>query len=281
MATEFDATKDGWGRAYPDGEVDGNWQDCEPLVTPQQLRNLHLMGIPIVSAIKNPFTGKPDVITDTALKEMILQAVALAELESGLKIFDRQFEERKPYDNPEMSSFGYMRLKNMPATSVQELAVVSSDGVNVWNVPLAWVETGNLHQGQLNLVPFAVAAQSGTTIPVVGPNALGLLPGLFKFNWVPALWRVKYTAGFPNGRLPRAFNQLIGTIAAMEVLSMLAATYARTSSSSLGIDGLSQSQSFPGPELFEPRLKDLALKRKWLIKKLQHELGRGILVSNV
>lgn len=278
---DYTETKDGWGRVYPDGQVDTAWQDCEPLITPEQVMALHLWGLPLISGVVNPWTGQPDQLKPEDLKALILEAVSLVELESSIRIFPKQIEERHPYDGPEMESFGYMRLRQAPATSVQELAVVSSDQVNVWNVPRAWIETGNLHQGQINLVPFAVAAQSGTTVPVAGPSGLGLLPGLFRFAWVPALWRVRYTVGFPKAELPRVMNQLVGVVAAMEFLSMLAATYAKTSSSSLGIDGLSQSQSTPGPELFVPRLKDLGEKRKWLIKKLKHSMGLGILMANV
>jgi hypothetical protein len=281
MASDYSNSKEGWGDVVKDGSIDSAWSACGPLITPQELRDLHLMGIPIVSAIKNPYTKKPDEIKDPSLVKMIEQAVALAELEVGIDIFPHQYEERMAYDGPEMDSFGYFRLRHLPAISVEELAVTSSDGVNVWVIPTGWIETGNLHQGQLNIVPFAVAAQTGTTVPVVGPSALGLLPSLFKFPWVPALWRIKYTTGFKQGKIPMVINQLIGTIAAMEVLSMLGATYSRSQSTSLGIDGLSQSQSLPGANIFQPRLKELGEKRRWLAKKLKYLLGTGIIVGNV
>jgi hypothetical protein len=281
MASDYTNSKEGLGAVFPDGAVDSSWQDAEPLLTPTQLRLRHMVGIPIVSAIKDPRTGKPTEVTDTELGELINEAVALAELESGLQIFSRRFEERHPYDQAEMQSYGYFRVRHAPACSVEKLAVTSTDGVNIWDVPLAWVETGNLHQGQINMIPFAVASLSGTTIPTIGPTGMGLLPGLFKQPWIPAMWKITYTTGFGKGLIPRIVNQLIGTVAAMEVLSMLAATYARATSSSLSMDGVSQSISTPGAELFVPRLNDLALKRKWLIKKLRHSVGLGIIVGNV
>jgi len=98
---------------------------------------------------------------------------------------------------------------------------------------------------------------------------------------VPALWQATYTTGFKEGRIPSAVNQLLGVIAAMEILSMLAITYSRSSSASLGIDGLSQSVSTPGPALFDVRIAALGEKRKWLVSKLKRQFGLGFFSDNV
>lgn len=277
---DYTNTLDGMGAQIPDGAVETSWDDAGPLVTPREVRSLHLFGIPLVSAIKNPYTGKPDVVDDPLMEQFITQSVSLIELEAGFEIFPRSHQEKLPYDQPAQNSFGYMTLRQRPISSIQKLCISSTDGVNIWDVPLAWIEKANLHQGQINIVPFALSSTAGTTIPVTS-SGLGLMPSLFRFNWVPALWLCNYTTGFKEGRIPMAVNQLIGVVAAMEILSMLATTYSRSSSSSLGIDGLSQSVSTPGPELFNVRLVSLAEKRKWLISKLKRQFGLGMFSSNV
>jgi hypothetical protein len=274
-------SKGGQGAVYPDNALESGFADGEPLITPEILRGRHLFGIPLVSALRDPVTHTVQRMEDPLIKDFIHRAVALAEAETGLDIFPRQYKERQPYDRPAQMSFGYMVLRHRPATSVQELAVVSSDGVNVWGVPLQWIDTGYLHQGQINLIPFAVGSTSGTAVTLATPSGAGLLPQFLNANWVPGFWNAKYTAGFPDGVIPIAVNELIGTVAAMEILSALATTYARVTSASLGIDGLSQSQSFPGAEIFLPRLQDLAQKRKWLVSKLKRIFGLGIVVDNV
>lgn len=281
MAADYTDSKNGLGSVFPDGMVETGWDATEPLISPDKMVRLHLKGIPLVSKLKNPLTGKPDVWQPDDLKEHILEAVSIAELEGGFDIFPRQYKERHAYDQKAMEAFGYFTVRHRPASSVEELAVTSSDGVNVWTVPNAWIESGYLHQGQVNMMPFAVAAQSGVTVPVTGPVGMGLLPGLFKFSWVPALWQITYTAGFKDGKVPRIVNQLIGVVAAMEVLSAIAPTYAQSNSTSLSLDGLSQSISGPGQDIWETRLKQLGEKRKWLIKKLQRQLGLGLIVDNV
>ena len=99
--------------------------------------------------------------------------------------------------------------------------------------------------------------------------------------WIASFFEVIYTTGFKDGMVPRVVNQLIGVITAMEVLAMLATTYSRSTSASLSIDGLSQSQSTPGPDLFNDRLKILQDKRKFLVKKLQRQMGLGMFTGSL
>jgi hypothetical protein len=278
---DYSKTKSGLGAQIPDGAVETSWDDCGPLITPEEVRRIHLWGIPLVSAIKNPMTGKADVMDDGLLSRFIEEAVSLAEMEAHIEIFPRIHDERHPYDQKAMDSFGYMVVRHRPVQSIEKLSITSSDNVHIWDVPLAWVDTGYLHQGQIQMMPFAVGTQSGGTIPIISPTGQGLLPSLFRFNWVPGLWNVSYTTGFRNGSIPKIVNHLIGVVAAMETLSMLATTYARSQSSSLGIDGLSQSISTPGPQLFDTRLGVLAEKRKWLIRKIQRTCGLGFWSDNV
>ena len=106
-------------------------------------------------------------------------------------------------------------------------------------------------------------------------NILGQKP------WVPAFWGIEYTTGFQNGQVPVIVNDLIGTIAAQRVLSMLAATYARSNSTSLSIDGMSQSISTPGPQVFKVRLDELAEQRKLLTNKVKKLFQQKFIVGNI
>jgi hypothetical protein len=278
---DYDNSATGPGAQFPDGAIETSWDDCNPLIAASAVKRKHLFGIPLVSATIDPTTGKPDAMDSELIKEFIVDAVSLVELEVGFEIFNRQHEERHPYDRPASDSFGYTVLRHRPVSSIEELAVRSNDGVNIWDVPKGWIDRGYLHQGQINLLPFAVSAQSGVVIPTTGPTGMGLIPSIFKQNWVPGLWTVKYTTGFKKGAIPSIVNQLIGVTAAMEILSALATTYARSNSSSLSIDGLSQSISTPGPELFNVRLEALGEKRKWMVNKIKRLFGLGFFSDNV
>lgn len=277
---DFTETKDGYGSNYPEDVEDSEFKHCEPLITPKKLKSLHLFGIPLVSRFKG-VDGKPEVLDEPLLKEFILEAVSLIELESTIHISQKTVRERHPFDRKANESFGYLRLRQGPVNSIQSLSITSSDSVDIYQVPLQWIDTGNLHRRQINIHPFNIAALSGGIIPIQNPAASGILPSLYKFNWVPGLWDVNYSVGFKNNKYPKTINQLIGVVAAMEILSQLAATNARANSMSLGIDGLSQSMSFPGPQVYEQRLEELGAKRQWLVKKLKNAFGLGLLIDSI
>lgn len=281
MPADYSKSKTGLGGQIPDGAIATTWADSGPLITAEELIRIHLFGIPLVSAIANPYTGAYDVITYEQLSAYIVEAVSIVEMETGLEILPRQHEERHPYDMKAQESFGYTVLRHRPIQSIEKCAVTSTNNTDIWQVPTEWIDTGHMHQGQINIMPFAIAGQSGNTVPISGPIGMGLLPTLFRFNWVPGTWNIVYTTGFKDGCIPKIMNHLIGVVAAMETLSLLATTYARTQSSSLSIDGMSQSMSAPGPQLFDARLGMLGEKRKWLVNKIKRNFGLGMWSDNV
>lgn len=274
---DYTNSKPGLGDVFPDGGTDTTWNRTEPLITPEKLRTKHLFGIPLVSALKDPITKQAMVMTPDLLQDYIDQACATVELETGLIIFPTAFEEKYAWDKCDYDSFGYFRLRKRPCASLESITVNLSSNDDIFQVPLQWVETANLYQGQVNIIPLTIALTNGqpSAIPTSAGGALLLSVFQGRSWWIASFWKIKGTYGFPNGLLPKVMNDLIGCVAAMEVLSQLAATYGKTSGSSMSIDGMSQSVSTPGPEIFTPRLKDLAEKRARLTKKLKSYYGIG------
>jgi len=278
----FTNSKDTLGAITPTGAVESVWSRLEPLLTAGQLRSVHLFGIPLVSFIKNPLTGKPDIMNDEALNDHIVQAVSLAEVETGMQIFPTQHQEKHPFDAFLFKSLGYFMLRNRPVVSIQALSVVPANGVSIYSVPLDWIETAHMARGQINIIPINVAVvgsiSSGTTSTAGGAYFLSILGGQ---RWIPAFWQITYTTGWVDGLIPRVVNQLIGTIAAIEILSLLATTYARNTSHSIGIDSMSQSVSTPGPQLFKVRIEELLLKKAMLVRKMKAMAGLLIVSGEV
>ncbi len=269
---------------YPDRAVDAQeWSRIEPLITPSQLRSRQLLAIPLVSYLPNPITGLRYELTNDDLKDQIDRAVATLELELGLVIFPVQFDEKHPFDRQFWDSYGYIKVEHRPVSSVEEVAFsapTNSLGAtsDIFSVNMDWVETKNFHKGQINLIPLAPAISSNYTQTGSGSGAayLQLLSGI---GWIPSLVRVKYTAGFPDGRMPRVINELIGINAALEVLGVLQATNSATSYS-ISLDGQSQSVSGPGPQAYQGRLDYLLQQKTVLIKKMKNIYGMGSLVSS-
>lgn len=279
---DFTNTKDAIGRLSPENAIAVQFEDLEPLITPEKLKLLHLKGLNLSSAVKNRLTGKYDFWTDDDLKEYIINAVALAEAESNLEIFPVQHREKLPFDRCEYKSFGYIPLRHRPVASLQSLRVVTSSEQSVYQIPLEWIDVGYLQQGYVYILPLTIAIKEGAIQPLLaGPGGSAFLALFGSSPYVPAFWEAEYCTGFTNGLVPKIVNQYIGVIAAMEVLSAIAATYARTTGSSLSIDGLGSSTSGPGAELYDRRLEGLASKRKWLMTRLKAKFGMGIIASNV
>lgn len=286
MGNYADDSKGAPGLVFPDGAdndtAQANWSRNAPLITPPEVINKHLFGIPLVSGTKDPDTKKAARYTPEMIRDKIDDVVAQVEIETGISIFPVQKTWKAAFDLNEYRSFGYFRLPARPVASIETLRVTPSNDIDVYDVPLDWVETANLHQGQLNIVPLTIAlTKQGTIVPTSTAGGALMLAILGHSSWVPAFWKMEYTVGFPSGQIPKVLNDLIGAVTAIEILSQLAGTYARNSSGSLGIDGLSQSVSTPGPEIFTKRVNDLKEKRALLTKKLKVMYGTTMFSSNV
>lgn len=265
--------------------TDADYQRTEPLITPDELVRRFLWGIDLSSQMKDPFTGKPVRWTPEMVKDIIDSAFQTAELETGLTLRPVEFTEKHPFDRFAYVSYGFFKLRNIPASRVLGIAVVPPNGEAVYNMPLEWVETAYLNTGQINIIPMTAAMTGGGSVGIApGQSANGgafYLTVVQNAGWVPAYWQIKYIAGYCDGSFPRVLNDLIGTIAAMDILSMLATTYAKVQSHSLGIDGLSQSVSTPGPQIFKVRLDELKERRALLVRKFKALTGRKMFASVV
>jgi hypothetical protein len=269
------------GATFPENAIASPWGRMEALLTPDQLVTRFLFGIPLVSRMKDPRTNQPMVITNEMLNDYIRLAVDTAEVECSIDIMPVQYSEKFAFDKAEYDQFGYFKATHKPVHSIEKLAVTPSDNIDVFIVPLEWIETTFLTYGQINIIPLTLAITStGITNSQAGGGSV-FLNILGQKPWVPAFWGIKYTTGFKDGMVPTVINDLIGAIAAMRVLSMLAATYARSNSTSLSIDGMSQSISTPGPQVFKVRLDELAEQRKMLTKKVKKMFQMAFVVGNV
>lgn len=265
------------------GAVDSSWSRLQPLITPGQLRSRHLKGLTLISGQRD-LKGKLQEFTDDDLQGIIIEAVGLAETELGMDIFPTQHVEKMPFDANEFRALGYFVVKHRPVSSIEDLTVTPANGVDIYRVPIDWIESAYLAMGQFNIIPINIATVGGGFVPASASQTGGgafFLSILGQRPWIPAFWQVKYTTGWNDGRLPIMLNQLIGTVAAMEVLSMLATTYARVTSHSTGIDALSQSVSGPGPQIFMQRMQELAAKRTFLVNKIKTNYGLKLFSNNV
>lgn len=260
---------------WPVLATNSQWGRYEPLITSDGLLARYLFGIPLVSRFKDPITGKPFKWTKALLEEQIKLAVNSVELETSLIIMPTKFAQKLPYLRRDFEQFCNLQLDNKPVFAVQSLEIKLADGSIPFIFDPAWLEMSNAVTGQLNLIPLAYSIGIPTQSPGVGTTFNSVYYNyLWGRNWVQAMIHVEYYCGFPDGQLPTVVNDLIGATAAINILSMLSAGNARVNSTSLSIDGLGQSQSGPGAQLYVTRIQDLVALKTTLLKKLQNELGQ-------
>lgn len=269
--------------AYPENATEAHeWALYQPLLTPQQLRDKPLWGIALVSNMRDPNTGKYPQMTDDQLKEQILDAAARVSLESGVDIFPVQREEKVPFDRAEMMDLGYMRTKYKPIRSVEKLSVAPGDQPDLLVISPEWISKEGFTRGEVRIVPTVGSLAS--TGAMMGTDSAGFNPMfatvLNQSRWVASFWTIVYTTGFNDGMVPRPLNELIGATAAIEVLGLLAATN-RSNSHSLSMDGMSQSASTPGPQVYRDRIEQLEKKRESLLKRFRSKFGNKFAIGNI
>lgn len=227
-----------------------------------------------MSAVMNPITKRHDVWTVDDLKDYLVRATNEVEVMAGIYIFPVRFSENHPLDRSLLNSFMRFKVNNQPILSVESIAIQPGVGGILYEIPAAWVSTALFNSGVINLVPlqFGDTDQFGNSTATGGGAAfLQIIAG--GSPWLPIFWTVTYSAGYPNGSVPLMVNELVGIVAAIEVLGALGATN-RAASTSLGIDSMSQSVSTGGTGVYAGRIAELQAKKTVLLSKFKALSGR-------
>jgi hypothetical protein len=97
---------------------------------------------------------------------------------------------------------------------------------------------------------------------------------------LPAFWVADVITGFPENQIPTPINELIGITAAIELLSKVSPLF-KVNSQSISHDGLSQSVSGPGSQIFAGRIAELKEKKNRLVRQVKHIYYASVFVSNI
>lgn len=280
---DYTLSKPGIGAVYPINCIEDTFGAVEPLITPPILKMRHLFGIPLVSGMVDPDTGKRQRMTDPIIEDVIERAVSMAELELRINIFPRKFREKAPFDMNLYNSFMFFTLPQRPVMSVDKVSVNPANMQDAYTMDPQWLETAYVRTGQINVVPITVTFQNAGFI---SPNAGGsggtaFMQLLGQRGWIPAYWQIEYTSGFPEGQFPRVVNELIGVIAAIDILGILASTNAGNNGSSISMDGLSQSETTLGPQMYDARIQLLTGKKDEMVGKLKTVFGTKLFTGTL
>ena len=226
---------------------------------------------------------KLDFSTDEYL-DFINRAANNFESESGLTVERVQYIERLPFDRALYASYAYTKVNHKPITSLETFNVTSSNGENIFSMPSSWCELGFAHRGQINILPIlSIFGSTGLTDQHVTSSGLVFLRAIANYSWLPAFWEVVYTAGLSktDGTIPIIVNEVIGALAAIDILSNMQARVL-DSSSSISADGYGQSVGKKdGGNIYKTRIEDLTTKKDKNFAHLLKTFNSRIWVSNI
>ena len=252
----------------------GNINRVGPLVTAEELKTNYLFGIPLTS----PLTKQ--TLTVPTITGFINRALNEAEVITGINIVETVLAWRGPYDKALVDYSQFVELPKRPVTAVNLWSIQDSSANLLYIVPAQLVEMGNAILGQLSIGFSTIPSAS----PILadgfyGNNAAILIRNMAAYSF-PSFWYIEYVVGYPLDKIPSIINQLISVIAAIDILSMMSPILRPNTSSSLGIDGLSQSTSSPGPQWLLARVGQLEEKKEALTQQIKSLYYNTFIVSN-
>lgn len=255
-------------------QTSGLFSRCEPILTPELLKSRFFKGIPLLFS-------NGDKFSDDEIKDRINLAANQVELDLKTTLDKVVRQEKLPFKQEDYKAYIHLTAEQGPIVSIEQLAIVSADKNLIFAIPAEWIETSNFSKRIINVIPLLAAYGVNSVQGAVGNAGIAFLTVIDGLNWVPAYWQIQYVTGLTNseGKIPTPVNELIGCIAAIDLLSEIAATYIYTNQSQ-SQDGISQSSSSPGPRIFELRIAELTAKRERLEKQLRTVFSNRFIVGN-
>lgn len=276
---DYKTSKKALASVYPMDAVDAaSFQRVEPVITPKQLRSRFLRGLPLVSPLTH------EALKDSDIQDDIIQAINLVEFETMISIYPVQLELRLPFKYEDFQSFNFLEVPHKPILSVDRLAIVTASNQEIYQIPPDWIDNANFRHGRINVQAFTptnLVGGSPYTLPSTGSQGGGfLLAGGFG-SYRPGYWQIKLTRGFQMDQgIPVIINRIIGLRAAMMIITNLIPQY-QLSSYSLGLDGVSQSQSNQAPQLFQDVLNRHQAEYEALTAKLKTMYNHNIFGTSI
>jgi len=248
----------------------------EPLITVEEFKSDYLIGVRLYDIInKRP-------ITDSDLKRCLIRAMNNVEMSLNLNITPLQRTLKMPFDRLLFNAFGHMEIPVRPILSIDKMSIESADLTDQFIFPANLLETSNLHMGLITFGAISIMTPTGLVNSAGGPGGQSplVLTSYMNVSWIPAFYRILVTTGFPENQIPVIVNEMIGVTAAIDMLSRIGVMF-RATGTSLGQDGINQSISGPGPNIYLARIQQLQQRQDQIRDQLRSYYYNDIFVSNV
>ena len=204
------------------------------IISPQELKNLFLFGVDLTNDDGVPFPEEMYEFYIRSAQEWLEMQIG------GLTLCETDLEEVHDYFINDYISYSFIKLFRFPVQEVSAFEVQFPMSSNVLKFDESWYRAESVG-ALVNLVPTA-----GTFSSILLSQGGNFLPLLYTgLTYVPAIFRIKYKAGFPKDQVPALLKEVVGMKAAMGPLNIAGDLIAGAgiATKSIGLDGLSQSIS--------------------------------------
>ncbi len=221
--------------------------DSGVVLTASELRKDFLQGVPL------KVNGQP--MSMNILKTYIERAQSYIETLLDLKLTRQLITEWKDYSWNDFRNWGYIPC-TYPVICLKEIKGYVGD-VHVVNFPKEWVRrrstisssgVGDYHSRNIFLIP-SLSGSSFYTTYTYAYDRVSPMSNYSSMNFasnLPSHWQLQYYTGWDNFSIPPLLIGIVGKLAAIQALAIageLVFGLPGVSSSSLSLDGLSQSIS--------------------------------------
>lgn len=227
----------------------------------------------------------PDVhelITDDFIKLYLTSAVN--EIEMSMGIFLSPGEQTLVYDVVEGlfgPRFSGQQIPQYPVNSILSVKLkavhaMSDSPVNLLDIPPNWISFRNRR--------FNIMADLGTIRTQSGTAGTTLTPYLAAYGygpWRPNAVEIQVNVGFTEDRFPAILKELVIMQTSIGLLNDIIPMLFPFSSTSVAIDGVSQSSGLPGPQFLMTRIGMLEKLRDQKKAAIKAALGNSLVMTYV
>jgi hypothetical protein len=250
--------------------VEGAQKRYVPFPTVESFRKIACFGLEKLAPEMYP------LLTDDFLETYLTSAITELEMANAVSFTPTEFFQSFDWSDDWLSNYSPLRLTKWPAFSVLEMKMKAAHSQTTspiieWTFPPQWVA---LRSNKVNLLADMGVIRTSYR----GGDGVAYSPTIQGYtNHRPAAIEVRYKAGFQNGMMPAVVADWIHTVASIRLLSDVTPILFPHSSSSVTIDGVTQSASLPGPQFLALRIQMLEKKQKTIQSAIKGHFGTNII----
>lgn len=256
--------------------IEGAFKRFDTFPTIQDVRTFSLVGL------SRLVPDVDSIVTDDYLKLFLTSAINEIEMTTGMTL--SPMEISVPVDFVEGifgPRFTGIQIRHFPVNQILSVKLKathtqSDNPVNTIDIPPTWI---SFRSRRLNIMADlgSVRTQSGTAGGVPFPY----LAGYSASPWRPNQIEVQLNVGFQEDRLPAIVKELILIQTSIGLLNDIIPMLFPFSSTSVAIDGVSQSSGLPGPQFLMTRIGMLEKLRDQKKAAIKAALGQSLVMTYV